>query len=69
MSTKKSIADFIFEQEEDHEEFRDSISTVDEQGKRLWIYPKKPQGYFHPHAGLRQLLFAGGLVYHAIHPD
>jgi cytochrome c oxidase accessory protein FixG len=29
------------------EEFRDTISTVDEQGKRVWIYPKKPSGRFH----------------------
>ncbi|MDN5213893.1 cytochrome c oxidase accessory protein CcoG [Fulvivirgaceae bacterium BMA12] len=29
------------------EEFRDTIATVDEQGKRVWIYPKKPRGKFH----------------------
>lgn len=29
------------------EEFRDSISTVDAQGKRIWVYPKKPSGRFH----------------------
>ena len=29
------------------EEFRDSISTVDEKGKRIWIYPKKPSGQYH----------------------
>ena len=29
------------------EEFRDSIATVDEQGKRIWIHPKKPSGYYH----------------------
>ena len=29
------------------EEFRDSIATVDEKGKRIWIYPKKPRGKFH----------------------
>lgn len=46
MSTKGSIADFIFNQEEDQEEFRDSISTVDAHGKRIWVYPKKPQGFF-----------------------
>ncbi|WP_053406987.1 cytochrome c oxidase accessory protein CcoG [Persicobacter sp. CCB-QB2] len=28
-------------------QFRDTISTVDEQGKRIWIYPKKPSGRFH----------------------
>lgn len=27
--------------------FRDSISTVDEKGKRVWIYPKKPSGNLH----------------------
>jgi len=29
------------------QEFRDSISTVDEKGKRIWVYPKKPSGRFH----------------------
>ncbi len=29
------------------QEFRDSISTVDEKGKRVWVYPKKPKGTFH----------------------
>lgn len=29
------------------DEFRDSIATVDEKGKRVWIYPKKPSGKFH----------------------
>ncbi len=29
------------------EEFRDSIATVDEKGKRVWVYPKKPAGFFH----------------------
>ena len=29
------------------DEFRDSIATVDAEGKRRWIYPKKPSGKFH----------------------
>ena len=29
------------------EEYRDSIATVDEKGKRIWVYPKKPSGKFH----------------------
>lgn len=33
--------------EEDSEEFRDRISTVDEDGKRIWVYPKKPKGRFY----------------------
>ncbi|WP_323757328.1 cytochrome c oxidase accessory protein CcoG [Roseivirga sp.] len=28
------------------EEYRDSIATVDEHGKRIWVYPKKPKGKF-----------------------
>ena len=46
------------------DEFRDSIATVDEKGKRLWIYPKKPSGKFHSWrifvtVVLLSLLFAG----------
>ncbi|WMJ73155.1 cytochrome c oxidase accessory protein CcoG [Cytophagaceae bacterium ABcell3] len=26
--------------------FRDSISTVDKSGKRVWLYPRKPQGRY-----------------------
>ncbi len=29
------------------EQFRDSIATVDNKGKRIWVYPKKPSGYYH----------------------
>ncbi len=29
------------------EEYRDTIATVDDQGKRIWVYPKKPDGKFH----------------------
>jgi cytochrome c oxidase accessory protein FixG len=32
---------------EDTEEFRDHIATVDSQGKRIWLYPKKPKGRFY----------------------
>jgi cytochrome c oxidase accessory protein FixG len=27
--------------------FRDTIATVDEKGKRVWIYPKKPKGKYY----------------------
>ena len=27
--------------------YRDSIATVDKEGKRIWIYPKKPTGRYH----------------------
>lgn len=29
------------------ENFRDKLSTVDQEGKRVWIYPKKPSGPFY----------------------
>jgi cytochrome c oxidase accessory protein FixG len=29
------------------EEFRNTIGTVDQKGKRVWIYPKKPSGKYH----------------------
>lgn len=31
----------------DKEEFRDSISTVDDKGGRVWVYPKKPSGRYY----------------------
>jgi len=31
----------------DQEQYRDKISTVDESGKRVWIYPKQPKGKFY----------------------
>jgi len=32
---------------ENHEIFRDSIATVNAEGKRAWVYPKKPVGRFY----------------------
>ena len=29
------------------EEYRDTIATVDGEGKRIWVYPKKPSGSLH----------------------
>ena len=31
----------------DTEEFRDHVGTINEEGKRNWIYPKKPSGSFY----------------------
>lgn len=50
--------------EPDAEKFRESISTVDPQGKRIWIYPRKPSGSYHNAriavtALLLSFLFAG----------
>ncbi|MEL6866023.1 MAG: cytochrome c oxidase accessory protein CcoG [Bacteroidota bacterium] len=33
-------------QKEDNN-FRDHIATVDEAGKRIWMYPKKPKGWYY----------------------
>lgn len=30
-----------------NESFRDTIGTVDKDGKRKWVYPKKPSGWFY----------------------
>jgi cytochrome c oxidase accessory protein FixG len=44
-ATKEIIPDInLYEYEE---EFRNSIATVDERGKRIWVYPKKPSGTHH----------------------
>lgn len=32
---------------QDTEAYRDSIATVDKEGKRIWLYPKKPKGRFY----------------------
>lgn len=32
---------------EDTEEYRDHLATVDKKGKRVWLYPKKPAGWFY----------------------
>lgn len=32
------------ETEDNKDKFRDKIATVNEDGKRIWIYPKKPKG-------------------------
>ncbi|MCA6073258.1 cytochrome c oxidase accessory protein CcoG [Fulvivirga sedimenti] len=49
------------------EEFRDTIATVDAEGKRIWVYPKKPAGRFHNYRilvtiVLLGILFAGPFI-------
>ncbi|MGE0588362.1 MAG: cytochrome c oxidase accessory protein CcoG [Cyclobacteriaceae bacterium] len=49
------------------EEFRDTIATVDAEGKRIWVYPKKPSGLFHNKriivsVILLAMLFAGPFI-------
>ncbi len=38
------IDDLIYDEDDS---FRDSLATVDKDGKRIWIYPKKPKGRFY----------------------
>jgi len=49
------------------EKFRDSIATIDDRGKRAWIFPKKPSGKFYKYRkwvsyGLLLFLFAAPFV-------
>ncbi|MFN0033773.1 MAG: 4Fe-4S dicluster domain-containing protein [Saprospiraceae bacterium] len=39
--------DFLNNVIEDREEYRDHLATVDAQGKRIWLYPKKPSGRYY----------------------
>lgn len=32
---------------QENEQFRDSIATITKEGKRAWIYPKKPEGRYY----------------------
>lgn len=48
----------------DTEAYRDTISTVDKDGKRVWVYPKKPKGKLYNYRklvsyGFLALLFIG----------
>src|SRR5690606_30455716 len=45
--TKKRRMNDLTPRPNDTEEFRDHIATVDERGKRIWVYPKKPKGYYY----------------------
>jgi cytochrome c oxidase accessory protein FixG len=50
------------------ESFRDSISTVDKEGKRVWVYPKKPNGRYYDFRkwlsyGLLAFLFSAPFVH------
>jgi cytochrome c oxidase accessory protein FixG len=36
-----------FPYDEIDQSFRDKVSTIDKEGKRVWVYPQKPKGRFH----------------------
>ncbi|MCX7634034.1 MAG: cytochrome c oxidase accessory protein CcoG, partial [Turneriella sp.] len=65
--TQYTAADPLLKIEQDTEEFRDHINTVRPDGKRAWIFAKKPQGKFYRWRTLVSivllvLLFAGPFV-------
>ncbi|WP_259016398.1 cytochrome c oxidase accessory protein CcoG [Emticicia fluvialis] len=39
------------------EAYRDSIATVDSEGKRIWVFPKKPSGKYHNYRILTTIVF------------
>lgn len=43
MSAESGNSKFI---ETDNEEFRNSVGTMDETGKRKWVFPRKPKGKY-----------------------
>ena len=51
----------------ENEKFRDSIGTINQEGKRSWVFPKKPNGKFYKYRtwvsyGLLLFLFAAPFV-------
>jgi cytochrome c oxidase accessory protein FixG len=48
---------FVQPVKEETESFRDSVSTIDKEGNRLWIYPKKPRGKYTNYRTLVSLAF------------
>ncbi len=56
------VADIYREQEVADETFRDHLATVDEKGKRIWLYPKKPKGRWTSYRQLVSYLLLVGLL-------
>ena len=54
------------EQKDNEEEYRDHLSTIDESGKRVWVYPKKPKGSYHRKRVFLSILLLG-LLFGAPH--
>jgi len=54
-------------EEPDKDKFRDTLATIDEKGKRIWVYAKKPKGKFTTYRNilgliLLALFFAGPFI-------
>ena len=50
---------------QDQDNFRDSIGTIKEDGKRAWVFPKKPSGKFYNY---RKIISYGLLVFLLVSP-
>ena len=48
--------------EQEQENFRDSIGTIDKEGKRAWVFPKKPSGKFYKYRKLVSYLLLAFLI-------
>lgn len=46
MSADQQSIDLLYDEQEQNETFRNQLTTVDDKGKRIWLYPKKPTGKF-----------------------
>lgn len=62
-----TASDPLLKVEKDSEEYRDHIGTISPDGKRAWVYAKKPKGRFHNWRSLVSyvllaLMFAGPYV-------
>lgn len=63
----ETIVEELYKDKEAEEGFRDRIATVDEKGKRIWVYPKKPKGRLTNYRGivafaLMVILFASPFI-------
>ncbi len=51
-------------EEQDKDKFRDTLATIDEKGKRVWVYAKKPKGrlttYRNIHGIILMIFLFGG---------
>ncbi|TAE18013.1 MAG: 4Fe-4S binding protein, partial [Bacteroidetes bacterium] len=66
----KDLENVIYE---DAEEYRDSIATISDTGKRLWIYPKHVTGFFKKYRTILSILllivlFANPFIWINGHP-
>ncbi|MBD0850126.1 cytochrome c oxidase accessory protein CcoG [Maribacter arenosus] len=48
--------------EQEKENFRDSIGTINEEGKRAWVFPKKPSGRLYKYRKLVSYLLLAFLI-------